>query len=230
MVTSIQLADIVGDAIGIPQESAQLHLKTIRAAGQISFKGYGRAAADMTALDAARLLIASTASTFAKDSMEMLERFAHLTPLGRRSTNLTLERALEKRIDELPMHIPSEDDVKERVQSRRPFGSRRLADDALQLFEPIGAKTDELPRYAVLRWLTPDGHSNLLRFGPEEQREALQAIPNEQVTDTIRDILQRYSDHRLFQVRILERAALIDVAAALKGVPPSYGNAYGNTR
>src|SRR6266702_2065694 len=55
LVTSIQLADIVGDAMGIPRESAQLHLKTIRAAGQISFKGYGRAAADMTALDASRI-------------------------------------------------------------------------------------------------------------------------------------------------------------------------------
>jgi hypothetical protein len=230
LVTSIQLADIVGDAVGISRESAQLHLKIIRAAGHISFKGYGRSAADMTSLDAARLLIASTASTFAKDSTEMLERFAHLKPLGRKSINLTLESALEKRLDELPMHIPSEDDVKDRVQSRRPFGSRRLAEDALQLYEPIGAKTDELPRYAVLRWLTAAGHSNVLRFGPGDHRDALKGEPNEQVTDTIRDILQRYSDHRLFQVRVLERTALIDVSAALKGVSPSYGNAYGNTR
>ena len=196
-----------------------------RLRGQISFKGSDRAAADMTALDASRMLIASTASTFAKDSSEMLKRFACLKPLRRRSTSDTLEKALEMRIAELPMEVPPEDYVKRRVRSGRPFGSRRLAEDALQLFQPIGAKTDDLPRFAVLRWLTPDGHSNVLLFGPEDQRrDAHQGRSNEQETGTIREILQRYSGHRLFQVRVLERAALIDVAAALKGVPPSYGN------
>jgi hypothetical protein len=76
MVTSRQLADVVGDALGIARESAQLHLKTIRAEGQISFKGYGRAAAEMSPLDAARLVIAVAGSTFAKDSADVLKRFA----------------------------------------------------------------------------------------------------------------------------------------------------------
>jgi hypothetical protein len=39
------------------QSRAQLHLKTIRAAGQISFKGYGRGAAEMTSGDAAGLAV-----------------------------------------------------------------------------------------------------------------------------------------------------------------------------
>ena len=92
MITSIALADVVADALGITRESAQLHLKTIRAAGEITFKGYGRAAAAMTPLDASRLLIAVAGSTFAKDSVDVLKRFAKLKPVrlksaGRRSSS-----------------------------------------------------------------------------------------------------------------------------------------------
>ena len=105
MVTSRQLADVVGDALGIARESAQLHLKTIRAEGQISFKGYGRAAAEMSPLDAARLVIAVAGSTFAKDSADVLKRFANLKPLGSGSSAETLEVCLEKRIDELPLEV-----------------------------------------------------------------------------------------------------------------------------
>ena len=105
MVTSRQLADVVGDALGIAWESAQLHLKTIRAEGQISFKRYGRAAAEMSPLDAARLVIAVAGSTFAKDSADVLKRFANLKPLGSGSSAETLEVCLEKRIDELPLEV-----------------------------------------------------------------------------------------------------------------------------
>jgi hypothetical protein len=211
------LADVVGDALGITRESAQLHLKTIRAAGQISFKGYGRAAAEMTALDASRLLIASAGSTFAKDSLDVLKRFANLKPLRRGSSGGTLEKALETRIAELPFEVPPEDYVKRMVRSGRPFGSRQLAEDALQLFEPMGAGTDGLPRYAVLRWLSLDGHSNVRLFGPDGQRERTEDIhPDGRDATGIRALVQRYSGHRFFQVRVVERAALIDVAAALK--------------
>jgi hypothetical protein len=49
---------------------------------------------------------------------------------------------------ELPTYVASE----QRHRScGRSFGSRRLAQTALQLFEPIGETTAELPRFAVVR-------------------------------------------------------------------------------
>lgn len=72
------LVDVVGDSRGISRESAQLHLKTIRTAAEISFKGYGRVAAAMIPIDASRLVIASAGSIFAKDSADVLRRFAKL--------------------------------------------------------------------------------------------------------------------------------------------------------
>src|ERR1700730_2606062 len=94
LVTSIGLADVVADAVGIARESAQLHLKTIRAAGEITFKGYGRAAAAMAPRDASRLLLAVAGSTFAKDSLNVLRRFADLKPIIGDPREKTLEEFL----------------------------------------------------------------------------------------------------------------------------------------
>jgi len=233
MVTSRELADLVGDALGISRASAQLHLKTIRAAGQILFKGYGRAAADMTSLEAARLVLACAGSTFAKDSMEVLTRFAHLGPAGTRRPLITLEQFLADRIAELPMYVSPEQ--RERGLGRS-FGSRRLAQTALQLYEPIGETTEGLPRFAVVRWLEEKGHSKVRIFGPAAPRVALGNGENADEGDDDRgaaelhDVLGQYSEHRLFQVRAVRRTALTEIGAALKGVPATYGNAYGNTR
>jgi hypothetical protein len=142
------------------------HLKTIRAAGQISFKGYGRAAAHMTALDASRLLIASAGSTFAKDSFEVLTRFANLKPLRRESSGDTLEKALARRIAELPIDVPPEDYVKRRVRSGRPFGSRRLTEDALQLLEPSRRSPPIRGFEMAVRW-RPQQRSLVRPGGPK---------------------------------------------------------------
>jgi hypothetical protein len=234
VVTSIELADVVADALGIARESAQLHLKTIRAAGQISFKGYGRAAADMTSLDAARLVIAAVGSTFAKDSMEVLKRFAHLGPAGTKKPLITLERFLSDRIAELPMEVQPEQRLRELGRS---FGSRRLAQTALQLYEPIGTETDGLPRFAVVRWLEQKGHSKLRVFGPAARsvapRRRSENAPegeDDGGAAEFHDVLGQYTEHRLFQIRAVRRTALIEIGAALKTSPVPYGNAYGNTR
>ena len=45
------------------------------------------------------------------------------------------------------------------------FGSRRLAETALQLLDAIpknNKKIDRLPRFAILRWLNDRGHSTVL--------------------------------------------------------------------
>src|SRR6476620_4120523 len=48
----------------------------------ISFKGYGRGAALMTTLDAARLVLAVAGSSFVKDSVDTLEGFRELQNVG----------------------------------------------------------------------------------------------------------------------------------------------------
>jgi predicted ArsR family transcriptional regulator len=98
VATSIELAGAVAVALGIADETIKLHLKTIRAAGAISFKGYGRSAAAMTPLDASRLIIAVAGSTFAKDSAAVLERFSKLEPLTKKGRGLKLEDFLASRI------------------------------------------------------------------------------------------------------------------------------------
>ncbi|MEH2505614.1 hypothetical protein V1290_004425 [Bradyrhizobium sp. AZCC 1578] len=212
MVTSRELADVVGDAIGISRESAQLHLKTIRVAGWISFKGYGRAAAAMNALDASRLLIASVGSTFAKDSLDVLKRFSGLKPVStRRRLTDTLEDFLAKRIEELAMNIPPPFDIGRSAEWQQKFGSRRPAETALQLLDPVGIGAGKLPRYAIVRWIDHTGQSKVIVFGPEGERS---------VRGTeIYDLTERFPGHRLFQIKTVARAALIDIAAALKDVP-----------
>lgn len=224
MVTSLQLADIVGDALGFPRETAQLHLKTIRAAKEITFKGFGRSAAAMTAGDAARLVIATAGSYFAKDSAAVLKRFGRLRPITKRTRlDETLEECLAECIADLPMELPPELEGHRSPEWHQRFGSRRLAETALQLLDPMPRKeeNEELPRYAILRWLNRRGGGEVLVFGPEGERlDRGTEIP---------DLLDLYSSHPFFQVRIVRRRALIDIGAALKGVPPSYGNPYGNT-
>lgn len=234
MVTSRELADVVGDALGIARESAQLHLKTIRAAGEISFKGYGRAAAKMTPLDAARLVIAALGSTFAKDSVQVLRRFAKLKPIGghSRSTDeleslLMQYIAILPRPEEIPRHdvfgavnedylpspheedAPYDNELDPPRRLRRP-ASRRLTEVALQLLEPLGADANKLPCYAIFRSVDEDGSSQVIVCGSDGEESA----PGTEIPD----LVGRYSEHRLFQVRILKRRALVQIAAALKGI------------
>jgi hypothetical protein len=225
VVSSLQLADIVGDALGIPRQSAQLHLKTIRAARQISFKGFGQSAAAMTPLDASRLLIAAAGSYFAKDSARVLERFGKLKPMGRRSRPfVTLEECVAQCIGDLLMKVPNAEKDQRSQEWHERFNATQLAETALQLLDPMpkNDETDKLSRFAIVRWIDKEGTSEVVAFGS----------PGEKLgrgTD-IRDLLDLYSAHRFFQVRIVRRQTLIDIGAALKGVPADYGNALGNTR
>jgi hypothetical protein len=248
LATSRQLADAVGKALGISRESAQLHLKVIRAAGEISFKGYGRAAAEMTPRDAARLVIAALGSTFAKDSVNVLRRFAKLRPIGGRSRStdelealLSQYIAILPRPEEIPRHgayqVLNEAYLPDPYDADAPYGgetdpprrrgrpaSRRLPEMALQLLEPIGAGGNELPCYAILRLVDGKGSSQVIVCGPDRAQVRGTEIP---------DLVGSYSHHSFFQVRVLKRRALVQIAAALKGIEgieEASGNAYGNTR
>jgi hypothetical protein len=165
-----------------------LHLKTIRAAGQITFKGYGRAATAITPLDASRLVVTSAGSIFAKDSVDVLTRFAKLVPIsGRTRRTETLEESLAQRIAELPIDVPLPEHVSPSPEWQQRFGSRRLAETTLQLLDAIptnNKKIDRLPRFAILRWLNDRGHSTVLvlvRRGPQSTEAPRDSRPAQPV-------------------------------------------------
>lgn len=230
MVTSRALAEIIGEALQIPAETAQLHLKVVREAGLISFKGYGRSAANMTSLDAARLVLAVSGSRFAKDSAEVLKCFAKLKPMRRPNSGVILEDFLARRIEKMPLGITvSARDYADRkynewdrryrdanysINRPKPFGSSRLADIALQLIEPAGIEAEDHPRYAIVRWLSPLGHSNVMTFGPPLGTEWDEAR-SRSFTD-IYDILCAYGGRELFKIHVVKKDALILIARALQ--------------
>jgi hypothetical protein len=116
-----------------------------------------------TRLDASRLLIASVGSTFAKDSLDVPKRFSGLRPVStRRRLTDTLEEFLAKRIEELAMDIPPPFDIGRSAEWQQKFGSRRPAETALQLLDPVGIGADKLPRYAIVRWIDHTGRSNVI--------------------------------------------------------------------
>jgi hypothetical protein len=82
VVTSLQLADRVADALGMPGATVVQHLRNLqKEEGRISFKGYGRGAARMGLRDAASLLLAAAGSELVKDSLATLDAFGGLRPV-----------------------------------------------------------------------------------------------------------------------------------------------------
>lgn len=81
MVTSLQLADRVAVALGVPVATVVQHLRNLQKDDRISFKGYGRGAARMGPRDAASLLLATVGSTLVKDSVATLDSFGNLEPI-----------------------------------------------------------------------------------------------------------------------------------------------------
>jgi hypothetical protein len=163
LTTSMGFADAVAGILGEDPDRIRLHLKTIRRAGEITFKGYGRGAAAMTALDAARLVIAVAGSSAAKHAAETLEQFRELRPLSKKGRGLSLESFLTEHISRL---------AKERLYPRRPVhGGRpkynRSAEQALKLIWCAGLSKDSLPRLAVVRWFRLDGGADAAAFASE---------------------------------------------------------------
>lgn len=101
MATSGELCKSVAAALGIPFETTREHLRNIRRVGLISFKGHGRGAAEMTTLDAARLLIAAAASPYTKASVVTVESFGSLLPSRERRLKSNLETYLANMLQRL---------------------------------------------------------------------------------------------------------------------------------
>lgn len=189
------------------REAVRLHLKTIRAAGEITFKGYGRGAAAMTPLDAARLLIAVTGSTFAKDAMTVLANFAKLTSLKARARETTLEAFLGERIGAMPgeHHFPRPDKYNPRAFGR----SNRPLETSVKLMWIAREPRTGSPRFAVVRWMRADGGHDFASFASDKQPARL--FDEDWIASN-------YPDERgIIHSRTVPRRALEEISEAIRG-------------
>lgn len=81
MVTSLQLARVVAQALGLPEGTVVQHLRNLQKERLIEIKGRGRGAAIMSPSDAAKLLIATSGSDLVKDSVDVVRRFGGMLPV-----------------------------------------------------------------------------------------------------------------------------------------------------
>ncbi|GAB9241379.1 hypothetical protein [Bradyrhizobium diazoefficiens] len=160
MPTSIDLGNIVADALGEGRPRVQLQLKRIRAADLISFKGYGRGAARMESLDAARLIIAVAGSLFATDALEALIRFKDLLGTSPKGSGRVLDAFLAERINVIRAGSdPALSDLPGR--HRNPAGEAALK---LIWAGPDGTASASA---AVVRWFRNDGKTDAATFASD---------------------------------------------------------------
>jgi hypothetical protein len=145
----------VAKALGISFETTREHLRNLRRVDEtLTFKGYGRGAAQMTPLDATRLLIAAAGSSFVKDSLQTLYAFQNLQSIGAgdpmrpdRSQFRTTEVSLE---DYISLVIQRLIDLKGRLPisyQRPPHDGTQTAAIALTFMSVVDS---DLPRVAVV--------------------------------------------------------------------------------
>lgn len=201
-LTSMRLADVVASALDEEPDRVRLHLKTIRPAGGITFAGYGRGAAEMTADDASRLVIAVAGSLAARHAAEALAAFRDLKPLGPKGRGLTLEHFLSEHIDDLAKGV-----VPPSHSGNVPYRVYDLAaEEALKLIWFAGRSKATLPRAAVVRWFRTDGKSDAAAFASEP-------MPFQLATES--RLARRFPRGGLLRSVVVTARALKDIADAL---------------
>lgn len=156
MPSSISLGNIVADALGEGRPRVQLQLKRIRAARMISFKGYGRAAAPMASLDAARLIIAVAGALFASDALEALTRFKDLPGTSPKASGRSLEAFLAERIELARSGLDPTFDG--------PLGARLFNPAGEAALKLIWTGAADAASAAVVRWFRNDGKTDAATF------------------------------------------------------------------
>jgi len=206
MATSVELARAMAPALGLTEKAVLLHLKHARASKAVTFAGHGRSAATMSAIDAARLLIAVAGSPHAADAAASVDRFAGLRRLGGRDPSATLDRALEYVINSLRARSMARNISPETEFAGRPDV---LVEAALKLIWVEGDAAGEFPRVAVLRYPRPSGR------GSADETFASQALPRRYYDEA--RLLSEFAGARMTTTRTVSLNALIDIARFLAG-------------
>jgi hypothetical protein len=203
MATSVELARAIASAFGLPDKTVLLYLKHIRAKGVITFKGYGRGAAEMTAADAAALIIAVAGGIYAPNAATTYSDFAHLRMLSKPRSR-TLHMQLAYLID----------DLREGAEGRlnRPASTGNwahpnvLPEASLKLAWVDGAVGTVPPRIAVVRYFTSGGKPTQRTFASESLSRTYY--------DEAR-LMAEFSGVRLVTARSVSLAGLEQVVASL---------------
>lgn len=206
MASSIEMASAVAAAMGLEDETVQLYLKNIRAAGAISFKGYGRSAASMTPLDAARLLIVVAGYGVARNSAAFLEDFAEMGALNQKLNGKNFEQFLADRIGTDWRTFPEQRHFPRR-HHKEVFTK---AQEALKLFWVEGAQGARLPRVAVVRWARPRGGG----FGVATF--VSRPLPLKATSFDEGRLAEIYPDVGLIQTRTVSLRSVMDISEALR--------------
>jgi hypothetical protein len=174
MATSGELCLATAEALGISFETTREHLRHIRRAGMISFKGHGRGAATMTTLDASRLLIATAGSSFVKDSVETLEEFGSLQLLAADKPvrgGAVVERpsriAFEKYLAEMMQRLIDEKEQLSSAYRRPPQDPEPIGSIALRLISVVSASSKNFPKLAIARRFARTGVSAVSFASPK---------------------------------------------------------------
>lgn len=180
MATSGELCLATAEALGISFETTREHLRHIRRAGLISFKGHGRGAATMTTLDAARLLIAAAGSSFAKDSVETVEEFGGLQPLaadkharGAANVERPPRIAFEKYLAEMMQRLIDEGDQLPSAYLRPPQDQPPIGSMGLTLISVVSVPTKHFPRLAIARRFSKSGAAAVSFASPKLSNPAM---------------------------------------------------------
>jgi hypothetical protein len=149
----------------------------------ITFKGHGRGAAAMTTLDASRLLITAAGSSFVKDSLETLEGFRRLQPLGAgkpipgsRIKESRPHVALEVYLAQMMQRLIDQRDQLSNAYRRPPQDPPPSACLALTLMSVVSAKPSEFPRAAIVRYFPDRGSGDLSFASPKWSIPVLTAV------------------------------------------------------
>jgi hypothetical protein len=86
----------------------------------------------------------------------------------------------------------------------------------MELMWPADIHSEGVPPCAIMRWITVHGEIRTLTFGSERARRGHHRDRCGGVIYDRYDALDIYPDARMFQVRIVTRDALIDIAKALR--------------
>jgi hypothetical protein len=152
MVTSLKLADVIADALGLSGQTVVQHVKNLQAEELLTSAGRGRGAAHMRPLDAARLLLAAAGSDLVKDSVLTVETFGGLLPIGhskRPGPHIVLEDHLAGLLTDIAVraHARTGDDEDE----RSTYHSLSSAYLSLSLLSAVSRERGRFPCVAVAR-------------------------------------------------------------------------------
>lgn len=176
VATSGELCEATAAALGVPFETVKEHLRNIRRAKLITFKGYGRGAAQMTTLDASRLLLAVAGSTFVKDSLETLRELKKLRPIGEIKTErgYPVDRRPETDLDvyvaKMMQRLIDERHQLASAYRRPPQNPPAVAPFAMTLMSVVSGRPADFPRAAIVRFMHRSGGVSAASFASPNWR------------------------------------------------------------